>query len=530
PSGSNDDDLFEGLGDLDQIEAEAAERTEKDATSADDDEFGDTFDSDSMDDEPDVLDEFDQDDETDFADLDSDEAQDLDSETIGKEAPDIPDFDMDDVFGDDEDEEEDDEEAQKAKLKKLLILAGGGVGVAVVLGGVAWWVLGGEPAAPDEQMVQQGTSSQSGTVIDLGDLVQEQPESVAPMQSSQPLDTGSAMTSPPTGAAPQQYTQSSEVADAQDAPVATGEQAELQMHGLAVQMEPGAGVVIPSGTRASFDMVAAWPKSGALQEAPFKELIQNGEHGPLPIIGEDGLTPYDAYARPEPREKSGNPKVALVITGLGMSRAATEAAITTMPPDVTMALSVYARGLDFWGKQARLTGHELLLEVPSESADFPFSDPGPNALQSLAPPEKNIEQLEWMLSRTTGYYGVLTTYGSKFLSVEEQVKAVMAAIKKRGLMYVDGGAQDSLGTRVAYNAKTNWATVEMTLDSVPGRVALDAKLLEFEEMARKRAVAVARVSATPLTLERLSVWLRSLKEKNLKLVPLSSLANKQLIR
>ncbi|MCW8914635.1 MAG: hypothetical protein OQK24_02145, partial [Magnetovibrio sp.] len=91
PSGSNDDDLFEGLGDLDQIEAEAAERTEKGATSADDDdEFGDTFDSDSMDDEPDVLDEFDQDDETDFADLDSDEAQDLDSETIGKEAPDIP--------------------------------------------------------------------------------------------------------------------------------------------------------------------------------------------------------------------------------------------------------------------------------------------------------------------------------------------------------------------------------------------------------------------------------------------------------
>ncbi|MEG3619861.1 divergent polysaccharide deacetylase family protein [Magnetovibrio sp. PR-2] len=561
PSGGDEEDFLGDLGDLDKIESDATERDDAEAEEDDDDPFGDDdddddfggFDDDDDDDaaaEPDILDEYDAEDTEDFVDLD-DVFAGSDEELIGDDEQDVPDFELDgfDDGGGLEDDEDADEAAQKAKLKKLLIMAGGGVGVAVVLGALAWWLLGSGDGAEDVAQAD-GASTLRGD-IDLGGLtapVSTPSPTPAPAPASSPkvapapapaASTQPASTPSPTGASPAQGAQPASPPSPQAAGgVGGGESAadpssmigQLKLHGLDVQMEPGAGLIIPSVTVASYENVAPWPAGQPLQAAPLEGLTEPGEHGPLPIIAQDGLTPFDAYARPEPTEQSGDPKVAIIITGLGMSRAATQTALNTMPPDVAFALSVYGRGLDFWGRQARQTGHELLLELPAESTDFPFSDPGPNALQSLATPEDNIAQLEWILSRTTGYFGVISVYGSKFLSVEEQVENVMRALKKRGIMYVDGGAQDSLGTRAAYKLKTNWAAVEVTLDDKPGRAAFKARLAEFEELAKRRALSIARVSASPMALELLSVWLRSLNEKGLKLVPVSSLANKQLIR
>lgn len=539
-SGGDEEDFLSDLGDLDQIEADAAERevgeADEDDPFDDDDNFDNFDDADDGDDELDVLDEYDADDDgtDDFVDLD-DVFAGGDDEVIGEDAPDVPEFDLEGFEDDDDglDDEDEDEAAQKAKLKKLLILAGGGVGVAVVLGALAWWLIGGD----DEPDMAEGDAP--GALrgeIDLGGLAAPTP---APTPTSAFKSSPTAMPDPTPEPSPMpQQSAEPTMSGAQPPPQSSVESpidpnsmlGQLKLYGLDEQMEPGAGLVIPSTTVASYENVPPWPAEAPLQAAPMEGLTEQGEHGPLPVIAQDGLTPFDAYARPEPTEKSGDPKIAVIVTGLGMARAPTQAALDSMPADVALALSVYGRGLDFWGRQARQKGHEILLELPSESTDFPFSDPGPNALQSLATPEDNIAQMEWLLSRTTGYFGVISVYGSKFLSVEEQVDNMMREIKKRGLMYVDGGAQDSLGTRSAYKLKTNWATVEISLDDQPGRAAIEAQLKEFEDLAKRRALSIARVSASPMALEQLSVWLRSLNEKGLKLVPVSSLANKQLIR
>ena len=195
-----------------------------------------------------------------------------------------------------------------------------------------------------------------------------------------------------------------------------------------------------------------------------------------------------------------------------------------------MALDVYARGLDFWVSIIRDDGHEVLLTMPLESNDFPFTDPGPDALQVLASPEENVRKLDYILSRTTGYFGVLADYGSKFLSAEEQVKTIMEELQKRGVMYVDGGAEGSLGSRVAYELDMPWATVEVNLDEAQSDEELRAMLAEFEGLARKRAISVARIRPTPLALARLNVWVRGLEASGFELVPVSALAKKQLIR
>jgi len=549
--GDGHDDLFGDLGDLDKLDAEAAEKAAKDeraARDADADEEFDSddelFDEDDDIDDADVLDD-DADDHSDheFADLDTDDeapdASDAPSDAAKSSANedlvaeimhDLGDFDADDALED----EEDDEEAQKAKLKKLVMMAGGGVAAAVVLGGVSWWILGGESTPASEEVAALAPNASRGLVIDLDDVLPlaDEKNVGATQTTSQSQMSGQTSTqgngdglAPPMGVNAAVSSPPAKMMNGE-----MGEVSELKKLGLDVQMEPGIGVVIPSVTQASYALLPIQPKTEPLQPAPIETLIEQGEHGLLPKIGPEGDTPYDAYGRPEPVQKSADPKIAIIVTGLGMSRAATEAAIVGLPADVTLSLDVYARGLDFWVKRAREAGHEVLLNMPSESTDFPFTDPGPNALKSLVPPDENIKQLEWMLSRTTGYFGVLGIYGSKFLTVEEQVEAIVTVLKRRGLMYVDGGAEDSLGSRVAYKSGAKWATVELTLDRVPGRKALERQLQELETLARKRAVTIARISPDPKSLERLVAWLGTLADKKMQLVPVSSLANKQLIR
>ena len=542
PSGGDGDDLFADLGDLDQLDAAAADK----AAQGVDEDFGD-FDNEELDEfdenefDGDVSETHDPPGDDEPASADMDAPQEPSQEPMSSSASDdtiaaLSDFSVGGGF-DDDDEEDEDEEAQKAKLKKLAMLAGGGVVLAMVIGGLAWWLMGGDHAASptekDVAMPPKATMGASGDlVISLDDIAPAaQPDTSTPDHGTP--DRGAAMVTPektsteavggglaPSSGAPHPAPQGE----------GGGEQSELKRLGLDVQMEPGVGVVIPAGTKASYEKLAPWPTAKPLQTAPVQTLVEQGEHGLLPKIGPEGDTPYDAYARAEPQKKSGDPKIAVIVTGLGMSRAATEAAIAAMPADVALSLDVYARGLDFWVKRARQAGHEVLLNMPSESNDFPFSDPGPHALRSLATPDENVQQLEWILSQTTGYFGVLSVYGSKFLSVEEQVKVIMNVLKQRGVMYVDGGAEDSRGTRVAYQVGAKWATVDLILDNTPGRAALDLQFQEFEALAKKRAVAIARVSANPLALERLAAWLKTLDGKGLQLVPVSSLANKQLIR
>ncbi|OEJ67077.1 divergent polysaccharide deacetylase family protein [Magnetovibrio blakemorei] len=538
------DDLFADLGDLKQLDAEAKANRE----GSSDHDFADfdnkelsEFKEDALEDETSGYGSGDDDNEDAVQTFDADdELENASASSASTDDIDLADLKVGGGFDDDDDDEED-EAAQKAKLKKLLLMAGGGVALAMVLGAGSWLLLGSDAVdAPGEHVAAsanpQADAAAGEMVINLDEVPAYVDHTVKPLPQAPSGSAATASSAVPDHAAPAPGHETvAETPVAHDAvPVSHGGlpegQSELAQLGLDIQVEPGVGIVIPSATKTSFAALKPWPASEPLVDAPVTALVEQGEHGLLPKISPEGQTPFEAYARPAPTQKSGDPKIALIVTGLGMSRAATEAAIAGMPADVAMSMNVYARGLDFWMRTARGAGHEVLLEMPGESIDFPFSDPGPNALKALVPPDENIKQLEWMLSQTTGYFGVLSVFGSKFLTVEEQVKAIAEALKKRGLMYVDGGEEDSLGSRVAYQVGAKWASVDMTLDTVPGRAAFDLQLQEFEDLAKKRAIAVARVSANPMVLEKLSAWLKTLGKKGLVLVPVSSLANKQLIR
>jgi len=166
-------------------------------------------------------------------------------------------------------------------------------------------------------------------------------------------------------------------------------------------------------------------------------LIEQTEQGPLPRIADDGRSAMTAYAPTAPTDK--RPRIAIVITGLGISAKETSAAISGLPPDVTLAFAPYDDDVQRWVSEARKQGHEVLLELPMEPYDFPDSDPGPHTLRAGVGEDSNTQRLTWSLTRFTGYAGVTNLLGGRFLADADSLEPVITYIARRGLFFFENG-------------------------------------------------------------------------------------------
>jgi polysaccharide deacetylase 2 family uncharacterized protein YibQ len=258
-------------------------------------------------------------------------------------------------------------------------------------------------------------------------------------------------------------------------------------------------------------------------------LTEKAPLGDLPRVASDGRAAWQHYARPATAD-TGNPKVAIVITRLGLDDAATETAIRNLPPEVTLAFSSTERDLSRWVKLAREVGHEVLIDLPMEPENFPLDDPGPNTLLTTVPDKENVERLESTLASANGYIGIATLTGGKFAANREKMLPILAEVKERGLMVVDAMREASRDVAtLAAQSGAPVARADVLLDSRPTRKAIDDNLRRLEQLARNTGVAVAVGRPYPSTFERLVNWIELARKAGIQIVPLSSLANKQKI-
>jgi polysaccharide deacetylase 2 family uncharacterized protein YibQ len=274
------------------------------------------------------------------------------------------------------------------------------------------------------------------------------------------------------------------------------------------------------------DKTPSGPRAGAkgAVAAPDPALIEQGPYGPLPRVAADGRRPSKVYAAPNDG-KVDKPRVAAIVTELGLARAATDAAIDKLPGAVSLGFSPYATGLEALTGRARAAGHELLLAVPMEPIGYPSNDPGNRALLTAFPAAENIAQLKWLMARFTGYVGVIPSFGSRFLASPGHLSPILNELNARGLMFVDfSQTNDSAAPSIAQQLKLPIAEVEQRIDEEPAPDAIDAALAKVEAAARRDGAAVAVGLPYPVTVERLAVWLAGLPEKGIVAVPVSALA------
>ncbi len=267
------------------------------------------------------------------------------------------------------------------------------------------------------------------------------------------------------------------------------------------------------------------PKTPALDQA----FVEMTPRGPIPKIAADGTRPAEAFARPvKPLPgRPDAPRIALIIGGLGVSASGTADAIAKMPGAVTLAFMPYGPEIEGLVARARGTGHEILLEVPLEPFSYPENDSGPQTLLTSLTPEQNLERLHWLMSRFQGYVGIVGAMGARFTASEQSFAPVLRETAKRGLIFVDDGANArSVASRIASANSLPFAKADVVIDAVPTPGEIDHALGRLEMAARERTFAVGMSSALPVSIEHISKWAKAAESRGLLLVPITAVAAK----
>ncbi|MGE0417962.1 MAG: divergent polysaccharide deacetylase family protein [Acetobacteraceae bacterium] len=244
----------------------------------------------------------------------------------------------------------------------------------------------------------------------------------------------------------------------------------------------------------------------------------------MPQVAPDGRKAWNVYAAGFDRGTM-RARVGLVLAGIGMNEADSLTAARDLPGAVTLAVSPYAVHLDKILSAARLAGHEYLLSLPMEPTEFPLNDPGQQALLTSLPPEQNLDRLYWAMSRLAGYVGatnaLATMRGERFSGMGDQMAMVLKELDHRGLIFIDARVGEKPPAGV-------WSrSIDMIIDDVATREAIEAKLNELARLAADKGSAVGLASVPrPITVERIAAWTNGLMGKGLILAPVTSLVSR----
>jgi len=371
------------------------------------------------------------------------------------------------------------DEKPKRRWGRIAAIVGGVLGILLVLGGlgaiVGWLVVNAEHATKAREALHPTVS------VDV--LAEGEP---APENSSRhaAMETGE-----------EEKSASSGVDDAKNAETSQPTQ----------PVDPLAGIVDPA-------------------------LVEQTDDGPLPRISGDGRQAWVEYSAPFDKTDR-RPRLAVIVSNLGLSPATTEAALEALPPGVTLSFSSITPDLQEWVARARRKGHEVLIDLPMEPDGFPRSDPGRNTLLTSASEVENLNRLESVMKRAGGYVGLLTTMGSAFTVNAKSLSPVLQTLKERGLLYVDGRyTSRTMGPELASQIQLPRAYNNRFIDTTPSVRAINGRLAELEEITKINRFAVGLAQAYPVTLDRLTAWLPSLRAKGIALAPVSAIADKQSLR
>ena len=262
----------------------------------------------------------------------------------------------------------------------------------------------------------------------------------------------------------------------------------------------------------------------ALPKAPMEGLSEDTPDGRLPKIREeDHMTPFEAYRRPFAKLKAGTPFISIGVIDFGLSGDASKQALTDLSPDVSMVMTPYTTSSAYWINEARNNGHEVWLEMPVETDDYPRDDSGPQTLLISAIERINMKKLSWILSQADGYVGVVTPYQPAFMKSENDVRPVLNTVYERGLGFIDGATTISPpGQKFAYANAAIYDNVDSWIDIPATPEHMAASLRQLEVAAQASGSAIGMIHSTPEGLKALQTWIDGLPQKNIAIVPLSA--------
>ncbi len=231
--------------------------------------------------------------------------------------------------------------------------------------------------------------------------------------------------------------------------------------------------------------------------------------------------PSQPYAR-EFVNADNRPSVSIIVGGLGINRGRTNAAITELPPEVTLSFAPTTVNLQAWINKARRAGHEVLIEVPMEPYDYGRQRPHPQVLQVAAGTSTNVQRLETYLSRVRGYTGVMNYQGGKFATSDEAVQPIFDILEQQNLSFFeDGSLSRSVFETSAKQENLRFGKAGAWIDARPEADEISEQLMMLEVQAMESGSSLGVGMSYPITLDILKDWTSRLEAKGIVLAPAS---------
>ncbi len=260
----------------------------------------------------------------------------------------------------------------------------------------------------------------------------------------------------------------------------------------------------------------------ALPEAPNSDLIENTYAGYLPKISSDGLTAYRYYAAPFDA-KAYRGSIAIAVGPFELTDTTIYPKIDMLPHQVSLILSPYTNNIQKVIDYARQRGHEIYLSVPLESLTFPINDTGPDTLLINYSKKTNLDQLNRILGKGTGYVGLINLDGGRFVSYESQMRFFLTVLDKRGIAFIDASS-NLRSLTIALSKQIGGLSSRIKQNNIYDQIidenTLLTRLNKLSNFAKYNKTAIAIFNAAPITIETLNEWHQS-KPDDISFSPLS---------
>ena len=264
-----------------------------------------------------------------------------------------------------------------------------------------------------------------------------------------------------------------------------------------------------------------------LKPSPLKTLLEQSDKGMIPTIAKDGTMAWRYYARPY-AAKEKRPIIAIIIANLALSKPLTEE-VLKLPHSFTLSFSPYVGDVKKWANKSRAEGFETMINLPMQADDYPLSDAGQFALLEDANPNENSARMRTILSKFSGFVGVLAPINEKLTRNLDFMRPYLLELNKRGLIFAYlKTPQNAAIAELAKSRSLYVLGIDQVIDAEISRGAIESQLQNLVDLAKKQGYAIGVAHSYPPTTEALGRFADSIDNQGVDLVPLSAIEERNI--
>lgn len=220
------------------------------------------------------------------------------------------------------------------------------------------------------------------------------------------------------------------------------------------------------------------------------------------------------------------PKIAIIVTNLGISQYFTESALE-LPNNITLGFLPYVKKHRNLLEKADEKQYNILIQLPLEPQNYPLEDPGPFGVLKKQTIEENIKKIQIILDRFQNYHNLVGVYSELQESFSEDVNnitPILDFIKNKSLLFINGNYQND--DLVDLIQKKKFLTNNLIIDDTLSIEAILSNLDNLENIARINGKAIGYIRPYKISMDMLKEWLKTTKAKNIDIVPISAIMPK----